>query len=75
MLAKGLRQPFSFAANKITGAAEVGDVGDGDGNCSERFYTIGKKRFINAGWPCVGKFHDILKLGCVRVKGHSRTKR
>ncbi len=53
IIAKGLRQPFRFAVNKYKNQAELGDVGDGDGGSSERFYTISKDKFINVGWPCV----------------------
>ncbi len=57
IIAKGLRQPFRFAVNKYKNQAELGDVGDGDGGSSERFFTISKDKFINAGWPCVEGIH------------------
>ncbi len=57
IIAKGLRQPFRFAVNKYKNQAELGDVGDGDGGSSERFFTISKDKFINAGWPCVEGLH------------------
>ncbi len=57
IIGKGLHQPFRFAVNKYKNQAELGDVGDGDGGSSERFFTISKDKFINAGWPCVEGLH------------------